>query len=215
MKIGLLIFDFDGTLFNTKKDIANALNFALEANGIPPLAEEKIWRFTGEGTPKLIERVLRNFGMELFEKVLKMTLEYYNEHCTDYTKPLDGVEGFLKETEHIPKIILSNKYKYLIDITLEKFGLKKYFIETYGRESFEINKPDPAPLYEILRIHGFSKDNTIYIGDTVIDIIFSKNAGIPCCIIPSGASPVEEIEKEQPAVIFKYYKELLKNLLML
>lgn len=215
MKIDFIIFDFDGTLFDTKRDIAKALNYALKENGFPELDENTIWQFTGEGTPKLVEKALGNLGKEAFSNVLNLTLKYYNEHCTDSTKPIDNVEEFLIKTKHIPKIILSNKYKYLIDKILIKNNFESYFIASYGRENFEVNKPDPEPLLRISKIHDINLRNAVYIGDTLTDIKFSKKVGIFCCIIPSGASPFEEIMNERPDIIFYDYKELLKKIILL
>lgn len=215
MQIELIIFDFDGTLFDTKKDIAMALNHALKKSGLQVLDENSIWKMTGNGTPALVKRALGDMSDKTFEKILNETINYYQKHSADFAKPVDNVEIFLKETDRIPKAIISNKYRYFIEQILEKFSFSHYFKEIYGREDFETNKPEPEPLLYVLDKFRANRDRTVYIGDTVVDVIFSKNAGVRSCIIPSGASSLEEIIIEDPDIIFYDYRGLFEKIQLL
>ncbi len=215
MQVELIIFDFDGTLFDTKKDIAMALNHALKHSGLQELDENSVWKMTGNGTPTLIKRALGKISDEKFERILNDTINYYQKHSADFAKPVDNVKVFLKETAQIPKAIISNKYRYFIEQILYKFSFSHYFKEIYGREDFETNKPEPEPLLYVIDKLNINRDHTVYIGDTVVDVTFSKNAGVRSCIIPSGASSLEEIIIEGPDIIFYDYRDLFEKMQLL
>jgi phosphoglycolate phosphatase len=208
MKINLIIFDFDGTLFDTKEDITASVNFALKQCNIDPVSSDLVWGFTGDGTPVLIRRVLGEANKDCVDKVLQMSLDYYSEHFANFTKPVDDVEAFLRRFEDKRKTILSNKYKSLINKIIHKFGFEKYFSEIFGRDSFKRSKPDPYPIFEIMKMFKSDIASTLYIGDSINDIILSKNAKIKCFIIPSGVSDEDDLRNANPDLIFRSYKEL-------
>jgi len=208
MKIDLILFDFDGTLFDTKEDIAASVNFALKQCGLQQVSSDLVWEYTGDGTPTLIKRVLGEDHKECFSIALERSLDYYSKHFADFTKPVDDVENFLKHYSNKAKVILSNKYKYLIDKILDKFGFDKYFTHTFGRDSFPISKPDPYPLFEIMKMFKIEPSSTLYIGDSLKDILISRNANVKCFIIPSGVSHEDFIIAAKPDLIIRNYKEL-------
>ncbi len=203
-----MVFDFDGTLFDTKKDIAASVNYALKSVGREPLSEDVIWRATGGGSEVLVRRIAEKATESQREEILRKTLEYYSKHFADFVKPVDSVCAFLKKFAHKKKVILSNKNKELIDKILKKYDIDRCFIGVFGGDSFEKKKPDPAPLLEVIDIFGVKMEETIYIGDSMNDILTAKGAGLRCFIIPSGVSSVEEIEKAKPDKIFYDYTEI-------
>ncbi|MGB9695054.1 MAG: HAD family hydrolase [Caldisericaceae bacterium] len=208
MKIDLIVLDFDGTLFDTKHDIAASVNYALRECGLPAVSAELIWKYTGDGTPTLLKRVLGKENENCFDRALSLSLEYYSKHPADFTQPVDDVEHFLRLSKDKLKVVLSNKYKSLIDKILSKFGFEKYFDATFGKDSFPVSKPDPYPLLQIMRKFNRDSRSTIYIGDSINDIKIAKNAGVKCFIIPSGVSNEEDILNMQPELIFKSYRQL-------
>ncbi len=208
MKFDLIIFDFDGTLFDTKADITASINFALKQCNVPPASPALVWRFTGDGTPALVKRILGEKNKDFFEIVLKTSLDYYEAHSADFAKPIGDIEWFLEHYKNKTKTILSNKYKSLIDDIIHKFGFEKYFNASFGRDSFAKSKPDPLPLIEIMSMFSVERYQTLYIGDSVNDVLIAKNADVKCFIIPSGASNEIEIEKLKPDLLFRNYREL-------
>ncbi len=212
MEINLIVFDFDGTLFDTKKDIAASVNASLKKYGFQPVDEDKIWSYTGDGTEILLKRILKEDKGILFKKILDYTINYYSLNFANFTKPVDDVIDFLDKFKEKKKVILSNKNREIITKVLNKFNLLQKFQAVYGKDSFMKNKPDPYPLLKIMEDFGVVPENTIFIGDSANDIIIAKRSGIRSFIIPSGATPIEDIKKLNPFKIFYNYREI-ENLL--
>ena len=208
MKIDLIVFDFDGTLFDSSKDLAKAMNFALRKVNLPPVSKEKVWSFTGDGTPLLIKRILGKENEGLYDRVFAYFMNYYSLHYADYTRPLDGVEHLLKKFEGKKIAILTNKYKKFVDKILDKFGMRKYFLAVYGKESFHKSKPDPYPLVYIMNKLQVTNDKTIFVGDSLNDILISKSTNVKCFIIPSGVTPIARIKALKPFKILNSINEL-------
>ncbi len=211
MKAELIVFDFDGTLVDTREDLAAAMNFALKKCGISPVSTETVWRYTGDGTPPLIERVLKEKGHpELFEKAKNLFLEYYDAHFADFAKPMESanetVQYFYEKGKKMA--VLSNKYEKFVKKLLEKFNMNKYFFMILGKDSLKKSKPDPFPLFEIMKKADVPRDRTVFVGDSKNDILISKNAGVKCFIIPSEVQTKEELRKLSPFKILNSIKEL-------
>jgi len=209
MKTKLIVFDFDGTIMDTREDIARAINHALTKYGLSPVDTETVWKYTGDGTPMLVQRILRDKNrIDLQEEVLKDTIQYYNTHYADFAKVIDGVPETLEKLKNKKLAILSNKYENFVKKLLEEFDLEKYFFAVYGKDSFEKSKPDPYPLFKIMEKANSTPDETIYVGDSKNDVLVGKNAGVKVFIIPSGATPIEELKKLAPYKILKNIREL-------
>ena len=209
MRAKLIVFDFDGTLVNTKEDIANAVNYALSRVKLPSVDSDTIWRYTGDGTPLLVERVLKDKNrLDLYDEVLKQTIKYYEAHPADFAKIMDGVKETLKKLLNKKLAILSNKYESFIKKILKEYDIEKYFFAVYGKDSFEKSKPDPYPLFKIMEQAGVQRDETVYVGDSKNDILLGKNANIKVFIIPSGVTPLSELKALKPYKILKNIREL-------
>ncbi len=209
MKTKLIVFDFDGTIMDTREDIARAINYALAKHGLSPVDTETVWKYTGDGTPMLVSRVLKDKNRpELQEEILKDTIQYYDTHYADFARVIDGVPETLEKLKDKKLAILSNKYENFVRKLLEKFHLEKYFFVVYGKDSLEKSKPDPYPLFKIMEKANANPDETIYVGDSKNDILVGKNAGVKVFIIPSGATPVEELKRLAPYKILKSIREL-------
>jgi phosphoglycolate phosphatase len=212
-KIKLMVFDFDGTLIDTSKDLAEAMNHALKKAGLCPVSREKVWSYTGDGTPLLIQRILKDKNHpELYNSLFTSFIKYYEAHFADFAYPTPGVKDMLEYFYNKNKkmAVLSNKYERFVVKLLDEFELKKYFFAIYGKDSFERSKPDPYPLFKIMEDAESSKEETVFIGDSKNDILISKNAGVKCFIIPSGVTPIDEIKRLKPYKILSEITELEK-----
>jgi len=209
MTIDLIVFDFDGTLFDTSEDITKAMNFALNKAGLPLTNRTKVWNSTGDGTSLLIKRILGKNNKNLHDIVLNDFIEYHSLHYADYTKPMKGVTDVLERFKTKKMVILSNKYKEFIDKILKKFEIDKYFSAVYGKESFSKSKPHPYPLLYTIKKMKVTTQKTIFVGDSLNDVLISKNANVKCFIIPSCVTPIEKIEELKPYKILKNIKELV------
>ncbi len=211
MKIKLIVFDFDGTLVDTSEDLAEAMNTSLRKMGLKPVSRNKVWGYTGDGTPLLIKRILRDEGHhELYKELFNLFLNYYEEHYMDFAHPMDGVEETLKHLKNVKMAVLSNKYRRFVVKLLNEFGLKDYFFAIYGKDSFEKSKPDPYPLLKIMENAGVAREETIFVGDSKNDILISNNVKVKCFIVPSGVTPVEDMLKLNPFKILNNFTELEK-----
>ncbi len=213
MKIELMVFDFDGTLIDTREDLTAAMNHALKKCGLTPVSTETVWKYTGDGTPPLIQRILKDKGrLELFEEVKDLFLEYYDAHFADFAKPLPGAKETISNLFRmgIKMAVLSNKYERFVIKLLKKFDMEKFFFAIYGKDSFEKSKPDPYPLFKIMELAKVSRDETAFVGDSKNDVLISKNAKVQCFIVPSGVNSKEELEKLYPCKILNKISELEK-----
>ncbi len=208
MKITTLIFDFDGTLFDTSKDIAEAMNKTLTYFNKKPLDDKVIWSYTGDGFRKTIERLFPNEDKELIRKAEEVAYKFYVEISSTYATPIDNVIEFLLRNKQ-RKVILSNKpYEPLVKI-LDKFNIRNLFEKIYGFESLPVVKPNPETINIISEDLNVPKEEMAIIGDAEQDVLTAINANIKCFIIPS-----KSIETKHHFIIFKDYDELeeiLKN----
>ena len=181
MRYKLVIFDLDGTVLNTIGGLTHAVNAALAMNGIAPKDTDEVKAMIGNGTRKLIERSLASVpsGDKLFEKVYSDYSKFYLENCSYDTFPYEGVPEMLKALrEHgIKCAVVTNKpdaaAKKLIE---ENFG--ELILETHGNVPEVPVKPDPTFVYKTMESLGASSSETVYIGDSDVDIKTGIAAGI-------------------------------------
>lgn len=181
MRYKLVIFDLDGTVLNTIGGLTHAVNAALAMNGIAPKDTDEVKAMIGNGTRKLIERSLASVpsGDKLFEKVYSDYSKFYLENCSYDTFPYEGVPEMLKALrEHgIKCAVVTNKpdaaAKKLIE---ENFG--ELILETHGNVPEVPVKPDPTFVYKTMKSLGASSSETVYIGDSDVDIKTGIAAGI-------------------------------------
>jgi phosphoglycolate phosphatase len=204
----LLIFDLDGTLVDSRKDLANSINAMLENYHRPQLPDDVIATFIGDGAPTLVRRSLgfkddhdlHAKDEEFIEDALVFFLEYYREHKLDFTYVYDGVIEALNAIaggERIAMSVLSNKPVNPSRAIVKALGLGGYFKSVYGGNSFETKKPDPLGVVTLLREHGVLPEHAVIIGDSSVDIQTGVNSGIWTCACTYGLSP--ETLKRVPA----------------
>ncbi len=192
--IKLLIFDLDGTLVDSLRDIAEAINHAIRPLGYEPLGPEELMPLVGRGITRLIEGLLRNETEEVRRKALDSFLQYYSEHLTVHTRPYPGVRETLEGLRHYRKAVLSNKREGLTRRVLESLGLLRYFHHVLGSDSLGEKKPSPLPVRYLLEREGLSPSEAIIIGDSEIDIQTARNAGVKSVAVCYGYRPVEMLQ---------------------
>lgn len=196
MKVKAIIWDLDGTLLNTLDDLAGSTNAALAMNGMPVRTTDEVRRFVGNGIHKLIERAMPELGAEhpKFQVVLDSFVAHYGEHSKDHTKPYDGIIDVLdKLTARGVKIaIVSNKIDFAVKaLSKDYFGDR--MLSAVGDDPSRRKKPAPDSVLEAMRQMGVSPDETIYIGDSDVDVITARNAGIPCIAVTWGFRSEESL----------------------
>lgn len=173
-----LIFDLDGTLIDSKLDLALAVNAAREHMGMEPLVHEQIFGYVGHGAPTLIRRSLGGQATDaMVERALGYFLEYYGGHMLDNTVTYPGVREGLEMLMGRPMAVLTNKPVRFSEKILDGLGITRYFQYVYGGNSFERKKPDPMGVQVLLRDFQVAPRQAMIVGDSEIDVQTARNAG--------------------------------------
>jgi phosphoglycolate phosphatase len=188
----LLIFDLDGTLIDSKLDLAHSVNATRAHMGMPALEHERVYSYVGNGAPVLIRRALGEQATEAeVEEGLEFFLEYYRDHKLDFTVLYPGVKASLDRLVEAGKrmAVLTNKPVNVSRAIVEGLGVGGHFFRIYGGNSFEFKKPNPIGVEALLTETGVARDRALMIGDSGVDVQTARNAGIPCCGVTYGFAP--------------------------
>jgi len=182
-----LIFDLDGTLIDSKRDLIHSVNAMLREMGRAELAEATIAGYIGHGAPQLVGSALgNNAATEEVQHGLEFFLGYYEEHKMDTTCAYPGVAETLEKLGTIPMAVLTNKPVRISIRILDSLGLSKFFRAVYGGNSFETKKPDPLGANTILREFRVSPQQALLVGDSEVDIQTARNAGTLAAAVNYG-----------------------------
>ncbi|MBP2682417.1 MAG: putative phosphoglycolate phosphatase [Deltaproteobacteria bacterium] len=183
----LLVFDLDGTLVDSKEDLANAVNVALESFDFPPLPHRVIYSYVGDGAAALILRALPPGKTDLLPEVLDRFLACYRRHLLDTTRPYPGVVGALRKWSGMYRMaVLTNKGLAMTEEILSGLSLSGYFFEVRGGDSFGNKKPHPEGLLHLVREAGVGERETIMVGDSRNDVLAGRAAGAVTCGVTYG-----------------------------
>ena len=209
----LLIFDLDGTLIDSKLDLAHAVNATRAHMGEPPLAHELIFSYVGNGAPVLIRRAFPGASEEQLAASLQYFLDYYREHMLDYTVLYPGVRETLEQLDNGQRrlAVLTNKPVRISGDILHGLGVGRHFFRVYGGNSFEQKKPHPIGVETLLRETGARKERTVMVGDSAVDIQTARNAGISCCGVTYGFQP-ESLDENPPDFLIERMDQIFAAL---
>lgn len=212
MRIKAVIWDLDGTLLDTLDDLAASTNAALVQQGMPARTKEEVRMFVGNGVRKLMIRAVPG-GEEnpAFESALAGFVAHYGAHSRDNTKPYDGIPELLDELDAmgVRQAIVSNK----IDFAVKELS-KAYFGDrmqvAVGDDPSRKKKPAPDSVWEAMRQLGVMAEETVYVGDSDVDVITARNAGISCVAVCWGFRSVECLQEAGAEHIAHTPQELLE-----
>lgn len=193
----LAIFDLDGTLLNTIMDLGCAANHALEANGFPTHSIASYPFFVGNGVRKLLERVLPEDQRttDVIDRMMVDFKEYYNEHNEDYTEPYKGIPELLQRLQDsgVQIAVASNKYQQATEKIVRHFFPTINFLAIEGQKEGVPVKPDPSIVFNILAQAKTLKADTIYIGDSGVDMETARRACVESVGVTWGFRPEKEL----------------------
>ncbi|HEV2117625.1 MAG TPA: HAD-IA family hydrolase [Terriglobales bacterium] len=214
----LLIFDLDGTLIDSRADLVNSVNATLRHFQRPELPPEIIATYVGDGAPMLMRRALGDPLDEVFlSEALGYFLSYYRVHKLDHTHAYPGVPEMLaalrrgRNGTQRRMSVLSNKPVNPSRQIVEALGLKPYFDQVYGGNSFPSKKPDPEGARNLMAEAGASPEETVIIGDSSIDVLTGQNAGTWTCGVTYGFAP-QTLQELPPDVLVDSPQELAEAL---
>lgn len=217
MKKQLAIFDLDGTLLDTVADLANATNQALEKCGYPTHATNAYYQFVGNGINKLFSRALpederSNDNIQLIRSHF---IPYYNEHNADASRPYPDIVTLLKTLqEHKVKIaVASNKYQQATEKLVRHFFPEIDFVAVYGQREGIAIKPDPTIVNDILEVATITREQTIYIGDSGVDMSTAHNANVESIGVTWGFRSEDELREHGATHIAHQAEEILRHVL--
>jgi len=206
----LLIFDLDGTLVDSKQDLANAVNAARARLGLAPIDDKLIATYVGDGAPTLIRRAMpAGTSEEELARTLEFFLHYYGEHKLDCTRAYPGVPEALARLSRagVRLAVLTNKPVRISRAILEGLGLDHYFARIYGGNSFEQKKPHPMGVETLLVELGAMRERAMIVGDSAIDVRTARNAGVRVCGVTYGFQP-ETLAAETPDLLVDSLNQL-------
>ena len=209
----LVIFDLDGTLLDTIADLAESANHALKQLGYPTRDVEKIRTFVGNGVNKLLFRALPD-EEKTEENMMRMRthfVPYYDAHNADLSAPYPGIVALLEELQAkgLRMAVASNKYQEATVKLVKHYFPMIDFVEVLGqREGINV-KPDPTIVFDILQKAGVSKEETLYVGDSGVDMQTAINAGVDAIGVTWGFRPRTELEDFHPMGLIDQAEELL------
>ena len=208
-----ILFDLDGTLVDTSRDITSNLNRAFESLGYPRLSHDTILSHVGYGAHILVKKCLQdtrpNLRVDdaLVTEIWEKFRDHYRRHLVDEADPYPGVTDFLDHQQR-PMGVISNKPEEFVEGVLRELGLAHYFKFAWGRDTLPVSKPDPEVIrYGIHELGLTDASCVIMVGDNPVDMISAKGAGATAVAIASGFTPREILEKESPDYLFQTFRD--------
>ncbi|HEX5038129.1 MAG TPA: HAD-IA family hydrolase [bacterium] len=207
-KIDLFLFDLDGTLIDSKQDIASSVNFTMTKLGLAPLAEDLIYRFVGNGVTPLIQQTVEAAGGAPFDQALEIFRKHYDGHLLDATETFPGVRETLKRFEAKTKVVVTNKSQAFSEKILRGLDLGRTFVGVFGGDTAFPKKPAPDVVRHLLETYEISPRHAVIVGDSRVDMETGKNAGILTCGVTYGFRPRSELEDAKPDFLIDRFSEL-------
>ena len=205
-QLRLLVFDLDGTLIDSRKDLVTSVNATLRAFGLPGQDEDRIASYIGDGAAALVQRALAADGADaaLAPAALEHFLAYYREHKLDHTRVYSGVVeqlSLLAAQGHVQMAVLTNKPVRPSEEICAALGLAPFFFATYGGNSFATKKPEPEGLLRLITEAGVRPEETVMVGDTDVDVRTARAAGTWSVGCRYGLSPHTIADMEAQEVV--------------
>ena len=198
--MNLVIFDLDGTLVDSKTDLANSVNATRAHLGLGPIGNDIVYSYVGNGAPVLIRKAL---GPEFSDQDVQLALEYflayYRDHMLEHTVLYTGMREALDQLRgaNVTMGVLTNKPVRFSQAIVDGLGLGAHFRRVYGGNSFEYKKPHPVGVEALMAECGAARERTLMVGDSSVDVQTARNAQIIACGVTWGFQP-ETFAEYQP-----------------
>ena len=212
IKKKLIIFDADGTIWDSEKDVFLAFNHTLKNNGNKEITKEEFQKLAGLDLEEMFKRVLTKDEETLANEYVKKYREYYIDegHYADETTLFENVKETLEKLkgQKFSMVIASGKPKRILDKMVEYFHLNEFELVLGTGESHFKPKPDPEILNYIMHHLNVSKEEAVMIGDTKADVMAGKNAGIDTIAVTYGYEKIDILKNVNPTYMIDNFKTL-------
>lgn len=211
----LAVFDLDGTLIDSKLDLAHSVNATRDMLGLAPLEHSTVFSYVGNGAPVLIRKALGpGYSDDEIARALDYFIRYYHEHRLDYTVLYPSVETTLRQLHAagVKLAVLTNKPVRISEAIVEGLGVADLFFEVFGGNSFDTKKPDPYGLNLLIRMANRLPQETLMVGDSNVDIETARNAGAAGCGLTYGFRP-DSLSNPKPDYLLDRFDQLLPIIL--
>lgn len=209
VQVDLLIFDFDGTLIDSKYDIAASVNLTLKDLKLPVRSEEEIFTFVGDGVKRLLRLSVGEANLTRYEDALRIFREHYLAHCLDTTKFYPGMDRVFQHFLTLSKALATNKsLEYTMRI-VEGLGAKQYFQVIESPQNSSDLKPDPSMILRILSALDIAPERAVLVGDSTNDVRAAQAAGVKACAVGYGYGNREKIAALCPDYFCEKPEDLL------
>jgi len=183
----LIAFDLDGTLIDSRRDLADSANELIAELGGTPLSEEAVGGMVGEGAALLVKRALDAAGLEHPPFALSRFLQIYDTRLVNHTRVYDGIMEALHSVRHHARLgVLTNKPSAPTERILKTFAIRDLFQSVIGGDGPYPRKPDPRGLHAMMAVTGATPERTLLVGDSAIDYETARRASVRCCLVSYG-----------------------------
>lgn len=210
-----MLFDLDGTLIDSRTDLANSINLMLADLGRPPLDEAVVGGFVGDGVRVLVRRCLTAAHPthqapddELHAKGVALMHSHYADEMLKNTRLYPHVADTLDYFKNKRKAVVTSKEVRFTKILLEHFQIAHCFDAIVGGDTTPARKPDPRPVLEAIRLLAAELGETVMIGDSENDINAGRRAGTRTCAVTFGFRTAEQLRLSEPEVVIDRFDQL-------
>jgi phosphoglycolate phosphatase len=209
-----LLFDLDGTLIDSKADLARSINLMLADVGRPALSEDVVGAFVGDGVRVLVRRCLaqtdpqhKDPNPELHSRAIELMHEHYAKQMLVSTRLYPGVAQTLAVLPQRKALVTSKEVRFA-RIILDHFQVAQFFHAIVGGDTVPARKPDPAPVIEGLRLLGSNAARAVMVGDSENDVMAGKRAGTRTCAVTYGFRNAEQMKQTNPDFVADHFEQL-------
>jgi phosphoglycolate phosphatase len=201
----LVVFDLDGTLIDSARDLADAGNALLSSYGVPPLPQARIVGMVGDGARELVRRLLAACALDVpLDDAMSRFLREYDDRLTANTRPYDGVVEMLERVSCVAHLaVLTNKPEDAARRLLAAFDLERFFTDVIGGDTAVARKPDPAGLLSLVGRAHVMPAQALMVGDSVADLRTAVAAAVPACLARYGFGFALVPQEERSAAAYE------------
>ena len=204
-----LVFDLDGTLIDSRGDIAAACNFALSESGFPTLSLEEVCRYVGDGPRTLCARAAKVPEADpRVDRLTRSFVDYYTEHPVVHTRWMPGAQRLLDQVAPMPMAVCTNKARPTTDAVLTALGVRTRFAAIVAGGDIPEKKPAPGPIFHVAKLLGRQAEELIVVGDGDQDVLSGRRAGSRTIGVANGFCPHDRLAASKPDVLVETIAEV-------